>query len=182
MIKRNCIRFLTVNNREYYSFYSNVGDNGRTYDYIVKYGEDLRQDQRIQQVFDLCNRVLRNSGHQDFRPIRTYSVVPFSSRLGIIGFVPETTTYKILASPPNLKTALPKYAKRGYFVASAPDFVKVVGKADKNTVFRSFVDNELDGCGDLVKSFKSLSSGPEGFFYLRRNFILSHAQVSLISW
>jgi DNA-dependent protein kinase catalytic subunit len=27
-----------------------VGDNGRSYDWIVKYGEDLRQDQRIQQV------------------------------------------------------------------------------------------------------------------------------------
>jgi len=36
-----------------------VGDNGRSYDWIIKYGEDLRQDQRIQQV-SICPISLSN--------------------------------------------------------------------------------------------------------------------------
>lgn len=33
-----------------------VGDDGRAFRFIVKCGEDLRQDQRVQQVFAIANR------------------------------------------------------------------------------------------------------------------------------
>ena len=160
-----------------------LGDNGRTYDYIVKYGEDLRQDERIQQVFEICNELLSNSNSRDFRPLRTYPVVPFSGKLGIIGFVSQTTTYKSLATSPKLKTTLSKYSKIGYLVKTVNDFSKAVVQKEKSgDAFRLYVDQELEGCNDLVDSFKRLSSGPEGFFYLRRNFVISHAQLSVLTW
>ena len=70
-----------------------IGDNGKQYHFIAKYGEDLRQDQRIQQAFSLCNSML--AGHQTPLPdIVTYAVVPFNERLGVLEFVPKTVTYK----------------------------------------------------------------------------------------
>ena len=161
-----------------------IGDNGRTYEYIVKYGEDLRQDERIQQVFKLCNQLLVNSECRDLRPVRTYSVIPFSPKLGVIQFVPETTTYKSLASSSSiLKTALPKYSQRGCLVRTESDFAKVINHSEESgKTFRNFVDQELTGCKDLLNSFERLGNSPEGFFYLRRNFVISHAQLSVVSW
>ena len=71
-----------------------IGDNGKQYHFIAKYGEDLRQDQRIQQAFSLCNSML-GAGQQTSLPdIVTYAVVPFNERLGVLEFVPKTVTYK----------------------------------------------------------------------------------------
>lgn len=38
--------------------FSCVGNNGRNYDYIMKAGEDLRQDERIQLLFGVMNNIL----------------------------------------------------------------------------------------------------------------------------
>ena len=48
--------------------------------------------------------------------------------------------------------------------------------------FRSFVDHELNGCQELKQSFQKLSSSPEGFFFLRNNFLVSHGTSSVVSW
>ena len=48
--------------------------------------------------------------------------------------------------------------------------------------FKSFVDEGLDGSQDLKRSLQQLSSGPEGFFHLRNNFLTSHATSSVVSW
>ena len=48
--------------------------------------------------------------------------------------------------------------------------------------FRSFVDQDLNGSLDLKQSFQKMSSSPEGFFYLRNNFLSSHGTSSLVSW
>lgn len=37
--------------------FSCVGNNGRNYDYIMKAGEDLRQDERIQMLFGIMNNI-----------------------------------------------------------------------------------------------------------------------------
>lgn len=34
------------------------GNNAKEYPFIVKFGEDIRQDQRIQQLFSLSNSIL----------------------------------------------------------------------------------------------------------------------------
>lgn len=37
-----------------------LGNDAKEYAYLVKFGEDLRQDQRIEQLFDLMNDIFRN--------------------------------------------------------------------------------------------------------------------------
>ena len=72
-----------------------IGDDGKPYPFIAKYGEDLRQDQRIQQAFALCNSMVAGRGGCGLSGgIVTYAVVPFHEKLGVLQFVPKTTTYK----------------------------------------------------------------------------------------
>lgn len=66
--------------------------NGKTYQYLVKYGEDMRQDERIQQIFHhmggLLNADEKCRNHQ--LNIKGYRVVPISTYCGILSFVEHT--------------------------------------------------------------------------------------------
>lgn len=65
----------------------------RTYEWIVKGGEELRIDQRVEQIFDAMNGLLaRHPGaSSDSLAVRTYDVVPISSSLGMMAFVEGTS-------------------------------------------------------------------------------------------
>lgn len=47
-----------------------IGSNGKRYGFLMKRGEDLRQDDRIQQLFQLMNHPLAQTG----MAISTYNV------------------------------------------------------------------------------------------------------------
>lgn len=52
------------------------GSDAREHKYLVKFGEDLRQDQRIMQLFNLMNKILDNDATCRHRSlsIATYQV------------------------------------------------------------------------------------------------------------
>ncbi len=62
-------------------------------------GEDLRLDQRIQQLFGVMNGVFASTPTTAQRGlgIGTYSVVPMTSRVGIIQWVTNTRPMKVRA-------------------------------------------------------------------------------------
>lgn len=68
--------------------------NGRSYTFLVKYGEDLRQDERIQQIFYHMSGLLKSDercrSHQ--LTIKGYLVVPITTFCGILSFVEHTTS------------------------------------------------------------------------------------------
>lgn len=68
--------------------------NGKTYPYLVKYGEDMRQDERIQQIFHHMSDLLKSDekcrNHQ--LNIAGYRVVPINTFCGILSFVEHTTS------------------------------------------------------------------------------------------
>ena len=59
------------------------GSDEREYKFLVKGGEDLRQDQRIEQLFSIMNNVMQRDSKCCHRQIviRTYKVVPMTPRL-----------------------------------------------------------------------------------------------------
>mmetsp|Transcript_8023 Transcript_8023/g.14714 ORF Transcript_8023/g.14714 Transcript_8023/m.14714 type:complete len:2180 (+) Transcript_8023:151-6690(+) len=70
------------------------GSDGKEYGFLLKGGEDLRVDQRIMQVGDVLNGLLtRNDSHEKVAPIRTYQVVPLSSRVGLIQWMNHATPF-----------------------------------------------------------------------------------------
>ena len=68
------------------------GSDGREYWWLVKGGEDLRQDERLQQLFASINQLLAADVKCSQRRLRlaTFSVIPVSKRTGILEWVQDT--------------------------------------------------------------------------------------------
>eukprot|EP00897_Mesotaenium_endlicherianum_P010382 jgi/Mesen1/9372/ME000610S08690 len=65
------------------------GSDEREYRFVLKGGEDVRQDQRVQQLFQVMNQVLLQDAACAKRRlrVRTYGVVPLSKRCGLLQYV-----------------------------------------------------------------------------------------------
>lgn len=66
--------------------------DGKQYPQLLKGRDDLRQDAMMQQVFNIMNDMLKRSKitHRDRLNVRTYIVVPFSQRSGILQWCENT--------------------------------------------------------------------------------------------
>jgi len=58
------------------------GSDEQEHPFLVKGGEDLRQDQRIEQLFDVMNIVLSRDAacSQRNMQLKTYQVIPMTTR------------------------------------------------------------------------------------------------------
>ncbi|KAK2094828.1 hypothetical protein P7K49_026244, partial [Saguinus oedipus] len=74
------------------------GHDETEHPFLVKGGEDLRQDQRVEQLFQVMNGILAGDSacSQRALQLRTYGVVPMTSRLGLIEWLENTVTLKDL--------------------------------------------------------------------------------------
>ena len=93
--------------------------------------------------------------------------------MGLIELVENVVPYKTLSLPD-------KYT--GYGCVSQSDFVRLTQASAKQRS-RDF-EQTLSSYGNtkLRTSFVQLSNCPEGFHFLRDNFVRSHAVHSLVGW
>ncbi|XP_067044037.1 DNA-dependent protein kinase catalytic subunit-like [Acropora muricata] len=72
------------------------GDDEKEYAFLVKGGEDLRLDQRIEQLFGLMNDVMASDPACSQRGLRlrTYQVIPMTPRVGLIEWIQNTKPFK----------------------------------------------------------------------------------------
>lgn len=70
------------------------GSDGKEYQYLLKGHEDLRQDERVMQLFGLVNTILTTDPETFKRRlnIHRYPVIPLSPNSGLIGWVPACDT------------------------------------------------------------------------------------------
>lgn len=73
---------------------SMIGTDNKEYLFLLKGHEDLHQDERAMQLFNLVNTILSNNKQTANKNlfIDTYSVFPLSYSTGIIGWVPNCDT------------------------------------------------------------------------------------------
>lgn len=71
-----------------------LGSDGLEYRFLLKGHEDLRQDERVMQLFGLINVFLENDGWTRSRGLNIvrYSVLPLSNNSGVIGWVENCDT------------------------------------------------------------------------------------------
>ena len=71
-----------------------IGTDNKEYKYLLKSHEDLRQDERIIQVFNYTNSILSlDKGTSSKKLLITiYPVIPLSHITGLIGFLPNVDT------------------------------------------------------------------------------------------
>lgn len=76
------------------------GSNEKDYNLLVKGGEDLRLDQRVQQLFSIMNKIFANDPACENRDLRlkTFGVVPISNRLATFEWVANTEPMKAIIS------------------------------------------------------------------------------------
>lgn len=74
------------------------GSNEKDYHLLIKGGEDLRLDQRVQQLFSIMNKIFKEDPTCLNREIylKTFSVTPMTNRLGSLEWVNNTEPLKAL--------------------------------------------------------------------------------------
>ncbi|KAI8322743.1 hypothetical protein GQ54DRAFT_141261 [Martensiomyces pterosporus] len=70
------------------------GSDGNAYTFVLKGHEDLRQDERVMQLFGLINSLLSRDSETSRRSltIERFPIIPLSSNSGLIGFYPNCET------------------------------------------------------------------------------------------
>ena len=74
------------------------GSDGRDYQYLLKGHEDLRQDERVMQLFSLVNNLLTVDTSSFMRRlhIQRYPVIPLAPNAGLLGWVQGSDTFHVL--------------------------------------------------------------------------------------
>lgn len=86
-----------------------LGSDGTKYEFLLKGKEDLRQDERVMQLFGLINICLDNDRSTANRGlnITRYSVLPLSNNSGVIGWVHQCDTINSLIKQYRLDRGFP---------------------------------------------------------------------------
>lgn len=172
------------------------GDDERDYPFLVKGGEDLRQDQRIEQLFGVMNMILSQDTacSQRSLALRTYQVIPISSRIGLIEWMENTCTLKDFLSSRRTeqeqKTIMKpneSYDEWISKVAGKVDgirrYAELYKKAKRVDTVNNFRRIEQIVPDDLLKrAFVRMSTTPEAFLSLRSHFSSSHAVLCVSHW
>ncbi|XP_038201173.1 DNA-dependent protein kinase catalytic subunit [Arvicola amphibius] len=175
------------------------GHDEKEYPFLVKGGEDLRQDQRIEQLFEVMNAILAQNAacSQRNMQLMTYRVVPMTSRLGLIEWIENTMTLKDFLFNNMSKEEKVAYISDPY----APPreykdwLIKMSGKSDNGAyalmykranhteTVMAFRKRENKVPADLLKrAFVKMSTSPEAFLALRSHFASSHALLCISHW
>ncbi|XP_040210104.1 DNA-dependent protein kinase catalytic subunit [Rana temporaria] len=174
------------------------GNDERDYPFLVKGGEDLRQDQRIEQLFDVMNIILSQDAacSQRYMQIKTYQVVPMTPRIGIIEWLENTCTLKDF-----ILGAMTEKEKENFHGKYSPDLhyrawldkkdkdgnplkhLNTYKNPDRSFTEKSFRERESLVPGDLLRrAFVKMSMTPEAFLTLRSHFARSHALLCISHW
>lgn len=169
------------------------GTDEKEYWFLVKGGEDLRQDQRIEQLFEVCNSLLELNVETQKRhlSIHTYSVIPMTTRAGILEWIRNTQPLKAVIDAhnhPGFKVATEEHDK---FLGRNSKTKLPIQDLYKNAFRKTDlleVEKKLDRQHsalpiDLLRSkIFALSSDPEAFLGIRQRAATSIAVFSVASY
>ena len=97
---------------------SMIGTDDKEYLFLLKGHEDLHQDERAMQLFNLVNTILENNKITSNKNlfIDTYSVFPLSHSSGIIGWVPDCDTlHQLIKEKREISNTIPNIEHRKMF-------------------------------------------------------------------
>jgi FKBP12-rapamycin complex-associated protein len=90
--------FTVINSKQRPRRFTMRGRDGKEYTFVLKGHEDLRQDERVMQLFGLVNTLLSADQESSKRhlSIRQFSITPLSPGAGLLGWVPHSDTLHAL--------------------------------------------------------------------------------------
>ncbi|KYQ91591.1 DNA-dependent protein kinase subunit [Tieghemostelium lacteum] len=184
------------------------GNDEKDYPFLIKGGEDLRLDQRIQQLFQIMNEILKRDPPASKRGLRvtTYQVVPMTSSVGIIEWLNDTKPVREIIEE---QLAIQQKTARSQVSISRLEATKIhnewinnfskylkVQNAPAGLLYqqmfihsgRDEVAKKLDKQhskipGNLLQSgIWTLSSNPESYLFIRNSFARSLAAFCICSY
>ncbi|VFQ96023.1 unnamed protein product [Cuscuta campestris] len=157
------------------------GSDGEDYAFLLKGHEDLRQDERVMQLFGLVNTLLENSrktAEKDLS-IQRYDVIPLSPNSGLIGWVPNCDTLHHLIREYRDARKITLNQEHKLMLGFAPDYdhLPLISKVE---VFEFALQN-TEG-NDLSKVLWLKSRTSEVWLDRRTNYTRSLAVMSMVGY
>ncbi|KAK2968912.1 hypothetical protein RJ640_018604 [Escallonia rubra] len=158
-----------------------LGSDGEEYAFLLKGHEDLRQDERVMQLFGLVNTLLENSrktAEKDLS-IQRYSVIPLAPNSGLIGWVPNCDTLHHLIREYREARKITLNQEHKLMLSFAPDYdhLPLISKVE---VFEYALQNTEGNDLSRVLWLKSRTS--EVWLNRRTNYTRSLAVMSMVGY
>uniref|UniRef100_A0AAU7B991 Serine/threonine-protein kinase TOR n=1 Tax=Pyrrhocoris apterus TaxID=37000 RepID=A0AAU7B991_PYRAP len=157
------------------------GSNGNDYMFLLKGHEDLRQDERVMQLFGLVNTLLVNDPDTARRnlTIQRYAVIPLSTNSGLIGWVPHCDTLHTLIRDYREKKKILLNIEHRIMTRMAPDYDHLT-LMQKVEVFEHALEHTQGD--DLARLLWLKSPSSEVWFDRRTNYTRSLAVMSMVGY
>ncbi|XP_025831250.1 serine/threonine-protein kinase Tor [Agrilus planipennis] len=157
------------------------GSNGKDYMFLLKGHEDLRQDERVMQLFGLVNALLLKDPDTLRRnlTIQRYAVIPLSTNSGLIGWVPHCDTLHTLIRDYREKKKILLNIEHRIMLRMAPDYDHLT-LMQKVEVFEHALEHTHGD--DLAKLLWLKSPSSEVWFDRRTNYTRSLAVMSMVGY
>ncbi|GJN89148.1 hypothetical protein Rhopal_002122-T1 [Rhodotorula paludigena] len=155
------------------------GSDGVEYNFLLKGHEDLRQDERVMQLFGLVNTLLQKDPETFKRhlTIVKYSVIPLSPNSGLLGWVNNTDTLHVLIKNYRDSRKILLNIEHRLILQMAPDFDHLM-QIQKLEVFEYALDNTTGQDFYRVLWLKSRNS--EAWLDRRSNYCRTLAVMSMV--
>ena len=160
---------------------SMIGTDDKEYLFLLKGHEDLRQDERCMQLFNLVNTILANDKSTSNKnlDIITYSVFPLSHNTGIIGWVPNCDTLNVLIKESRTMSNTVISAEHRKIFKLYPKF-ESANMLNKIEMFKEAI-NETQGT-EISNMIWIKSKNCETWLNRRTNYSRSLAVMSIVGY
>ncbi|RDL41871.1 ARM repeat-containing protein [Venustampulla echinocandica] len=157
------------------------GSDGKAYAFVLKGHEDMRQDERVMQLFGLCNTLLHGDSESYKRHlnIQRYPVIPLSQSSGLLGWVPNSDTLHVLIREYRESRKILLNIEHRIMLQMAPDYDNLT-LMQKVEVFGYALDNTTGQ--DLYRVLWLKSKSSEAWLERRTNYTRSLGVMSMVGY
>ncbi|TGZ84962.1 FAT-domain-containing protein [Ascodesmis nigricans] len=157
------------------------GSDGGSYQYALKGHEDIRQDERVMQLFGLVNTLLAGDSECFKRHlnIQQYPVIPLSQNSGLLGWVPDSDTLHVLIREYRDSRKILLNIEHRIMLQMAPDYDNLT-LMQKVEVFGYAIDNTTGQ--DLYRVLWLKSKSSEAWLDRRTNYTRSLGVMSMVGY
>jgi FKBP12-rapamycin complex-associated protein len=158
-----------------------TGSNGLSYMYALKGHEDIRQDERVMQLFGLVNTLLDNDSESFKRhlSVQRFPAIPLSQNSGLLGWVCNSDTLHALIKEYRESRRILLNIEHRIMLQMAPDYDSLT-LMQKVEVFGYAMDNTTGK--DLYRVLWLKSKSSEAWLERRTNYTRSLGVMSMVGY
>ncbi|KAI1004105.1 Serine/threonine-protein kinase [Podosphaera aphanis] len=173
--------FIVISSKQRPRKLSLLGSDGVTYTFVLKGHEDIRQDERVMQLFGLCNTLMINDSESYKRHlnIQRYPAIPLSQNSGLLGWVPNSDTLHVLIREYRESRKILLNIEHRIMLQMAPDYDNLA-LMQKVEVFGYALDNTTGQ--DLYRVLWLKSKSSESWLERRTNYTRSLGVMSMVGY